>query len=82
MNETVKTILDKLNTIKDIYDYIDAMIAMFQYKSVEDNSCNPVEYKQLKQDIRGNIKDIDNILEEFNTKVFNAQLEEIKTNSI
>lgn len=81
MNETVKTILNKLNTIKDLCDDIDTMISMFQYNSIEDNSCNPVEYKQLKQDIRSNIKAIDNILEEVNTKVFNCQLEKIKADN-
>lgn len=81
MNETVKTILDKLDKIKDFCDDIDTIISVFQYKSIEDNTCNPVEYKQLKQDIRGDIKAIDNILEELNAKVFNCQLEKIKTDN-
>lgn len=81
MNETVKTILDKLDKIKDLCDDIDTIISVFQYNSIEDNTCNPVEYKQLKQDIRSNTKQIDNILEELNTKVFDYQLEKIKADN-
>lgn len=81
MNETVKTILNKLYEIQNLCYDIETMIDVFQYNSVTDDSCNSVDYKQLKQDIRRNTKDIDNILEELNTKVFNCQLEKIKTNN-
>lgn len=81
MNKTVKTIIDRIDVIKNLCDDIKTMIDIFQYNSVKSDSCNPVEYKQLKQDIRGNIKEIDNILEELNTKVFNNQLEKIKTSN-
>lgn len=81
MNKTVKTIIDRIDVIKNLCDDIKTMIDIFQYNSVKSDSCNSVEYKQLKQDIRGNIKEIDNILEELNTKVFNNQLEKIKTSN-
>lgn len=81
MNETVKTIINKVDEIKNLCDDIKTMIDIFQYNSTKYNSYNSVEYKQLKQDIRRNTKDIDNILEELNTKVFNNQLEKIKTNN-
>ncbi len=81
MNETVKTIIDKIDNIKNLCDDIKIMIDIFQYNSVKSDNCNSVDYKQLKQDIRGNIKEIDNILEELNTKIFNCQLEKIKTNN-
>lgn len=82
MNKTVKSIVDEIDEIKSHCDNIKTIIDIFQYNSAKSDSCNSVEYKQLKQDIRANIKQIDNILEELNTKVFNHQLEKIKTNSI
>lgn len=81
MNETVKTIIDKLNYIKKLCNDVETVIDIFQYNSIKNNTCNSVEYKQLKQDIRSNIKAIDNILEEVNTKVFNCQLEKIKADN-
>lgn len=82
MNETVKSIVDKIDKIKSHCDNIKTIIDIFQYNSAKYDSCNSVEYKQLKQDIRANMTKIDNILEELNTKVFDYQLEKIKTNSI
>lgn len=82
MNETVKTIVDKIDKIKTLCDNIKMIIDIFQYNSIKYNSCNSVEYKQLKQDIRSDMKEMDNILEELNTKVFDYQLEKIKTNTI
>lgn len=82
MNKTVKTIVDEIDKIKSLCADITVIIDIFQYNSVKSDSCNSVEYKQVKQDIRANTKQIDNILEELNTKVFDYQLEKIKTNSI
>ena len=81
MNETVKTIIDKLNYIKKLCNDVETVIDIFQYNSIKNNTCNSVDYKQLKQDIRINTREIDNILEELNTKIFNHQLEKIKTNN-
>lgn len=78
MNKTVKTIVDEIDKVKSLCDNIKMIIDIFQYNSTKCDSCNSVEYKQLKQDIRANTKQIDNILEELNTKVFDYQLEKLK----
>lgn len=82
MNETVKSIVDKIDKIKSLCSDITVIVDIFQYNSTKYDNCNSVEYKQLKQDIRRDMKEMDNILEELNTKVFDYQLEKIKTNSI
>lgn len=82
MNEIVKNIVDEIDKIKSHCDNIKMIIDIFQYNSIKYNNYDSVEYKQLKQDIRASTKRIDNILEELNTKVFDYQLEKIKTNSI
>lgn len=77
MNETVKIIVDKIDKIKDFCDDITTIIDIFQYNCSKYNNCNSVEYKQLKQDIRANTKQIDNLLEEINSDIFKCQLKQL-----